>query len=432
MIYLNENFAKLYFIVALVVFLFRILNIKKELKTYEILKACGYFIGAEVLFRMTGAAFSYEAGKYIVIFFSLLGMIYKGISGRAYPYFLYLMLLVPSIFVASTTLSFDANFRTNIAFVLSGPVCLGIATLFCYDKKVTMKQLNGVLLFMILPIIANTTYVFLYAPSIKDTISNTASNVAASGGFGPNQVSMILGLGMFIMVTRFFTQSNSLKFKILNLVIVAAISYRAVLTFSRGGVITAVIVILAFLFLYYPRSSATKKKSMMLEFIVMIGCLIITWTITSSQTGGYIDLRYSNKDHLGQSKEDLTTGRGDLFIYELKGFTSNPFLGIGPSRAKDQRIELEGQGNISHSEVGRLLGEHGILGIIILLILIFKPLYFRSHNKKNYYFYAFLGFWFATINHASMRIAAPSFIYALALLNVTYEKRPLHRKQIRE
>lgn len=431
-IFLLKDLAKVYFFIALLVFLYRIFKSPGELKTYEVLKGCAYFVGAEVLLRMTRGAISYEAGKYVVITFSLIGMIYKGISGKGYPYFVYLMLLVPSIFVASTTLSFDANFRTNIAFVLSGPVCLGIATLFCYDKKITMKQLHNILLVMVLPIIAHTTYVFFYTPSIKETLSNTASNLAASGGFGPNQVSMILGLGMFIMVTRFFTRSPSINLKVINLIILAAISYRAVLTFSRGGVVTAIVVMGAFIYFYYSQSTRVKKNSIVLSFTVLVCCFMITWLISSNQTDGYIDLRYANKDHLGRDKEDLTTGRGDLFMYEIKGFISNPFLGIGSSRAKDQRIEVEGQGNISHSEVGRLLGEHGILGIIILLILIFKPIDFRYKRKSNYYFYPFLFFWFLTINHASMRIAAPSFIYALALLNVTHEKNPVRRKQIRQ
>ncbi len=431
-IYFVKDLAKIYFFVALLVFLFRIFKSPSELKTYEVLKACAYFVGAEVLLRMTRGAISYEAGKYVVILFSLIGMIYKGISGKGYPYFVYLMLLIPSIFVASTTLSFDANFRTNIAFVLSGPVCLGIATLYCYDKKITLKQLHNVLLLMLLPIIAHTTYVFFYTPSIRDTLSNTASNLAASGGFGPNQVSMILGLGAFIVATRFFTQSSSVNLKVLNLIILALISYRAVLTFSRGGVITAFAVILTFLYFYYAQSSRAQKNSIMFSCMVLLGCFMITWFISSSQTDGYIDLRYANKDHLGRDKEDLTTGRGDLFMYEIKGFISNPFLGIGSSRAKDQRIEVEGHGNISHSEVGRLLGEHGIFGIIILLILTIKPLDFRHRRKNNYYFYPFLVFWFLTVNHASMRIAAPSFVYALALLNVTHEKNPVHRKQIRK
>ena len=107
------------------------------------------------------------------------------------------------------------------------------------------------------------------------------------------------------------------------------------------------------------------------------------------------------------------------------------FLGLDSSRAKDQRIEIDGQGVTSHSEFSRTLAEHGILGIAILLILIFKPLDIRARNNRNYYFYCFLVFWFLTINHMSMRIAMPAFIYALALLNVTYEKNPLYRKQIR-
>jgi hypothetical protein len=49
-------------------------------------------------------------------------------------------------------------------------------------------------------------------------------------------------------------------------------------------------------------------------------------------------------------------------------------------------------------------------------------------NKRNLFFYAFLCFWFATINHSGMRIAAPSFIYALCLLNITYDKPAVHRK----
>ena len=94
-------------------------------------------------------------------------------------------------------------------------------------------------------------------------------------------------------------------------------------------------------------------------------------------------------------------------------------------------METIGRHLPSHNEIGRLLSEHGFLGILIILILIIKPLAYRTTNKRNLYFYAFFCFWFATINHSGMRIAAPSFIYALALLNITNEKYPLYRKQIK-
>ena len=429
-IYYFESLAKVYFFLALIFFLYRIILSPTNLKTFEVLKACGYFVGAEVLLRMTKGAVSYEASKYLVILFMVIGMVYKGLSGSAYPYFIYILLLVPSIFVASTTLSFDANFRTNIAFVLSGPICLGVAALFCYDKKVSLNQLKTVLLYTVLPIISHTIYIFFYNPSVRDVLLGTGSNRASSGGWGANQVATILGLGMFIMAIRLFTKSSSILLKFFNLLIFSVITYRAIVTFSRGGVVTALISILAFITIYFFITSNRRKGEIVMLLVLFISSLFFTWIISSTQTDGFIDLRYTNKDHLGREKEDVTTGRKELFINELEGFVASPFFGIGSSRAKDQRIEIEGQGITSHSEFSRTLAEHGLLGVIILLVLILKPLEFRSTNRRNYFFYAFLSFWFLTINHSSMRLATPAFIYALALLNITYEKNPLHREQI--
>jgi len=430
LIYFNETLAKLYFLVALVYFIYRIIVASEKLKIFEVLKACAYFVGAEVFLRMTKGAFSYEAGKYLVILFVLIGMLYKGLSGKGYPYFIYLMFLIPSIFVASTTLSFDSNFRTNIAFVLSGPVCLGLAALFCCDIKVSFKQMSEILYYMVLPIIVMTAYIYFYNPSLREVLTSTASNRAASGGFGANQVSAVLGLGMFIMAIRLFTASPGLWLKVLNSIILILIAYRAVVTFSRGGVIAALIAIFVFLFYFYIKVTAKKKNEIIGIFVLFCLSLAVTWVISSQQSDGLIDLRYENKDHLGREKEDLTTGRGELFEHEISGFISSPFFGIGSSRAKDERIEIDGQGVTSHSEVSRTLAEHGIFGVVILIILIFKPFDIRTRNRENYYFYAFMALWFITINHMSMRIAMPAFIYALALINVKNEKTSLYRKQI--
>ena len=432
LIYLNESLAKLYFLCAVLYFMYRIIIAADNKRTFEVLKACAYFVGAEVFLRTTKGAISYEAGKYMVIFFVLMGMFYKGISGRGYPYFIYLMFLIPSIFVASTTLSFDAHFRTNIAFVLSGPVCLGLAALFCYDKRVSHDQLSKVLLFMVLPIITHTAYIYFYVPDLKEILSSTASSNSAAGGWGANQVSAALGLGMFLMAIRLFTKSPSIGLKAFNATILGLIAFRAVTTMSRGGVITALIAILIFLFYYYRQSRVKKRNELITMFGLFCISLVLTWFVSIDQTGGLVNLRYVNKDHLGREKSSITTGRAELFEDELEGFISSPFFGIGSSRAKDQRKEQEGQGVTSHSEFSRTLAEHGMLGVIILLILMFKPLEMRFRNKRNYYFYAFFAFWFITINHMSMRIAMPAFIYALALLNVKDEKRPLHRKQLKQ
>lgn len=411
--------------------MYRIITVADNKKTYEVLKACAYFVGAEVFFRTTGGAISYEAGKYMVILFILMGMFYRGLSGKGYPYFIYLMFLIPSIFVASTTLSFDANFRTNIAFVLSGPVCLGLAALYCYDKHISFKQMSHILLFMLLPIIAHTVYVYFYAPDLRDVLTNTTSNRAAAGGFGSNQVATALGLGMFILGVRIFINSPTLALKLLNTILFVFVSYRAVVTLSRGGVITAILCIAIFLIMYFFQAKPKVRNQVIGAFVLFLGGVAMAWVISSNQSSGMVDKRYANQNAAGVEKEDITTGRKQLFMEEIEGFITNPFFGIGSSRAKDQRIEEDGQGVTSHNELSRTLAEHGIFGIMMLLILLFKPLDIRAKNKQNYYFYALLAFWFATINHSSMRIAAPAFIYGLALLNVTHEKRPVHRKQLK-
>lgn len=428
LIYFNETLAKFYFFAALFYFLYKVVMAAEHKKSYEVLKACAYFVGIEVLMRTTKGSISYEASKYLVILFMMFGMLYRGVSGKAYPYLFYLMFLVPSIFVASTTLSFDANFRTNIAFVLSGPACLGVAALFCYDKKVSFRQLNTVLLYILLPVMAHVSYNIFYTPNIKEIITSTASNQAASGGFGSNQVATVFGFGMFILSVRFFIKSPTLSLKILNIILFSVLTFRALVTLSRGGIYAAIIGLAAFLLVYFGKVNRRKRNETIKLFGLFCLGVFAVWIYTSTQTSGMLDKRYANEDALGREKADITTGRGALFMNEIEGFMSSPIVGIGSSRAKDQRIEIDGQGIISHSEVSRTLAEHGMFGVAILIILIFKPLYYRSQNNKNVYFYAFLCLWFATINHSGMRIAAPAFIYALALLNVTNEKPTLHRK----
>ena len=82
----------------------------------------------------------------------------------------------------------------------------------------------------------------------------------------------------------------------------------------------------------------------------------------------------------------------------------------------------------SHNEITRMLAEHGSLGILMLLILFTTPFFLHIDNKEHIYMFCFLIFWLLTINHAAMRTAAPSFVYALSLLKVRFnEEDTVHR-----
>ncbi|MEZ4975551.1 MAG: O-antigen ligase family protein [Flavobacteriaceae bacterium] len=417
------------YLFGIIYFFIRIILAHPSHKTLEVLRACCYIVGAEVLFRMTNGGLFYEASKYLVILFVLFGTFYNGIKGGAYPYFIYLILLVPAVVLASINLDYDIRFRSSVAFVLSGPVCLGIAALYFYDKKISVKDLMDVLLYMALPVVSLTVYLFLYTPSIRDVLSGTESNFATSGGFGPNQTSSILGLGMVVFTARLFLRSPNLMLKVVNGLILATISFRAIVTFSRGGVFAAILVIGAFMVMMYSKANYRQQQQLIGTFALFCLLGIATWVVSSSQTEGLIDLRYANKEASGRESSDISTGRVELFVEEFNGFLEHPFFGVGASGMKQERLEELGTIVASHNEISRLFSEHGILGVIIFVILIFKPLIYRSQNRNNMFFYAFLVFWFATINHSAMRIAAPGLIYAMALLNVTNEKkRPIHRE----
>ena len=82
-----------------------------------------------------------------------MGLFYRGFHFKASSYLLYILLLVPSVYVSLYVLDVSTNIRKAIAFNLSGPVTLGVAALFCYKIKLTKLQLNSIINQMIFPLL---------------------------------------------------------------------------------------------------------------------------------------------------------------------------------------------------------------------------------------------------------------------------------------
>ncbi len=429
LVYLIPFASKVIFLSVVFFFFFLIVN--KANKNDEALLAAAYITGAELFFRMTGGVFFYESGKYLVILFLVIGLFYKGPSKRTLPYWLYIFLLIPGIFFSAMNLNFDTNIRNAIAFNLSGPITVGIVGIYCFFRKISLNRIHHIFLAVMLPIITLTFYLFLYTPSIRDSLSGTASNFAASGGFGPNQVSTILGLGAIILFIRLFTIKSRLL-NIIDLILLMLVCYRGLVTFSRGGMLGALICSVAFLLIYLYYADGITKAKLLPRIILISGVLITTWVFTSVITFGLIDKRYSNQDAAGRVKQDITTGRAELMETELDAFFSAPLTGIGIGKIKEFREEKLGKTVATHNEISRLLSEHGVPGLIALFIIALSPLIYWLFYKPNIYFFAFYFFWLITISHSSMRLAAPGFIYGLCLLYILNEKSTLHRKQTKQ
>lgn len=406
-----------------------IVLIKSQNKKNEVLYICAYIVGSEVFLRMSEGNPSHEFAKYGVSFFLLLGIVYSGFSKNALPYLIFLVLLIPGVIIANETVNLDVEFRKQIIFNLSGPICLGLASIYTLGKRVSMNEMGNILLILALPIISTAAYVNLYAPNIKEGLRGTGSNSLLSGGFGPNQVATIFGLGMFIFFIRVILYSRTKFMFVVNMIIALYLSYRGFLTFSRGGMVTGFLMIFVFILFMYINTGYKGKVKLNYLIILITIVMTFTWIYTTVQTEGLIEKRYTNKNALGQEKPDILTGRGTLAEYEIQMFIENPFFGVGVAKGSDIRSEKMGYTVASHDEITRMLAEHGAIGILALMILFFTPVIYYLGNKQNLYLFCFLTFWFLTINHAAMRTAAPSFVYALAILKVRFDDEvTLHRK----
>jgi len=403
--------------------------IKNKNRNNEAIIASAYLVSAEVVLRMTDGNILNEFVKYAVMGFMLIGMFYKGFSKNAIPIWFYLLLLVPGVIISTFTISLETNLRKAIIFNIIGPVCLAVCSIYCYQRMLTHKQMDDILLAMGMPIVTTLIYMFLYTPSVRAVVTGTKSNFATSGGYGPNQVSTILGLGIFLFFVRTIFYSRNKFLLILNGLLLCFVTFRGIVTFSRGGIMTGGIMILLLIGKLAMISNSKGRAKLLVILSLAIVALIGVWSYSSYQTGGMIDKRYANQDPRGREKESKLSGRETLIETELQMFLENPILGIGVGKNKEYREELTGITAASHNEISRMLAEHGTLGIFALLILLLTPTLLAFNNRQHLYLFPFVLFWLLTINHAAMRLAAPAFVYALSLLKIeSLEKATVHRK----
>jgi len=217
------------------------------------------------------------------------------------------------------------------------------------------------------------------------------------------------------------TEKNIL-YKTLYLFFLTLITYRAFLTFSRGGTITGILMILIFIYASW-RSDFSFMKTKSLAGIALAAIIIVfSFNLVIDITEGMILNRFTGKNTIGEKKEDVTSGRSKIFMTELQIFAEYPFTGIGVGRAKIGRLKIMGFEGATHNEISRLLSEHGVFGLIALIILLLAPFATGAWRKNNLFFYPYFAFWFLTISHSSMRLVAPAALYGFALLMLYYDE----------
>lgn len=385
------------------------------------LQFSSYYVGAEVFLRMTGGALSFEIGKYAVFLFLFLGGWNGKNTNKPNVLFVFYILLL-LIGVLFTSLPEGESIRNQVIFNLSGPFLLGICALYFYRREVSTDAIFNVLKLFLYPIVSMCVYLYFRTPNLDEIVFGGVANYATSGGFGPNQVATALGLGIFCSAALLFARREFTGYIAFDIAILFYIMYRGLITFSRGGIMAAFIALSAFVVLYSLWSKMGFKFYFKI-FALGIALSAGVWFYTSSATGGMLQNRYSGKNAAGIQKEDITSGRFDILNEQLNNFYESPILGIGVGNGKYKRLEgIKKVTAASHNEIGRLIEEHGLVGVFSLLLLFVSPvvLFLKTDFLQKAFLISFFLFWLLTISHSAMRIALPSLAYGLSLINIKY------------
>ena len=362
---------------------------------------CAYIVGSELLWRVAGASLFWEVGKYqVILFATLLSLRYKLFPRFRPSFLLYPLLLMPSILALP---EFD---RREIAFNLSGPVSLAVCVLLFSTIRLEREQLIRTFAACIFPIVGLT------ALTIDSTLRADPARLMPHGslttaGFGPNQVSSVLGLGMTLaFLMGFVVPRSESNLRRLAFLVAIVTGIQALLSFSRGGLWTALgaIGVASWYLLRNPRLRRVFLGSAIVILPILLWVVIPT---VDSYTRGLAVRRFRSTD---------LTGRGELMLADLLAFSEHPLIGVGPGQSATYHERFFRRVG-SHTEYTRLLAEHGLFGVIALLILfatVLKRVRLRGPPLNAALVMAMTAWTLLNMAHSSMRISAPGFLFGLA------------------
>jgi hypothetical protein len=371
--------------------------------------AAAYITGAEVLWRMTEARIFWEAGKYFIIFILGIALLRLRPWRNANLPLLYLFFLLVSVPLTLTEFGLSSAARDALSFNLSGPLALAVSALYFLQMTFDLDSMRRLVWYLILPVLSLATLTLTGTIAAAGTIVFTSESIfATSGGFGPNQVSAILGLGGGLTFLLFLVGENGFL-RWVSLLIALGFLALSALTFSRGGLYNAG-VMSAFALIHLIRNKRERT-------VVIFGLLAI-WLIgiylifprLNAFTGGMLEQRFANLD---------TTNREAIARADLDVWLGNPILGVGPGLSKSARMELIGFSVAAHTEYTRVLAEHGVAGVLALVFLltaIGRAYWYAPDVPTRVWMIALASWALVEMSHAAMRIGVISFLLGLSLV----------------
>lgn len=385
-----------------------------------------YIPSAEIVWRQTGAPIPYQFAPYLAIAVATLVVLtaLPTLTKPTRSALLYVALLVPSVVVTISVAG--AGARELVAFALAGPIAL--LTMIAVFSQLTIHEwfYRRILWIVIVsgmgPLMAAITAIDEYIAANGGIEFDTQSNFVTSGGFGPVQVSSMMGLTALCCVLVYLVERHFAP-RVIAIAMGLFATVLSFLTFSRGGM-TATAIALALFFLVQARDTHARRRVFTVVLVVFsVGYFLIVPRINDF-TDGEFEKRFS----------DTSSGRSELAVNDVEVFTNNIWFGVGPGMMKYNRLGYEvcalrtddcRREASSHTEFTRMLGEHGIPGLLSVALIIWLAfLAVQRAGPSRPVTVAMLSWAIAQMFYANFRVVGIAFAFAFAFVRIIDDPPP--------
>ena len=384
------------------------------------LMVVAYATGAEIMWRQARGGVPYTLGPYLTIFVALasIATLYPSISRSGRRALLYVALLLPSALITVAVTAGKA--REFLVFALAGPFTLTALILWLSQVRVEPWLYRRVLWTVVIagvgPLTIAATNISDYIGAGNELTFSDSSNFVASGGFGPVQVSSVLGLTVLAALIL-ATVEVEFTARALAVVLGVAAATQSLLTFSRGGMFSTAFAVAALALVQAGDRQGRRRVLVVIGLVFAVGYFVVVPRLDNF-TEGQFNERFT----------DTESGRTELAANDIEIFGRNPVTGVGPGLAKYQRIPYEicqlrsdacKDEASSHTEFTRMLGEHGLAGLIaigVLASLVVTAMVQAGRNRG--YVAALLTWSIAQMVYANLRVVAVAFAFAFAFVRM--------------
>ena len=363
-----------------------------------------YVVGAEVLWRMAGASLPWEYAKYAVSLVLLISWLRS--RPRIIPKapLIYFLLLLPAVIPALVEVPLSEA-RKLISFNLSGPLSIMVCALFFSQVQLDERCMQRLMAWLIFPVSAIAAAILFGLSTAANVEFGSGANFAASGGFGPNQVSGVLGFGALYGLLLALNLRLNMKLRLLFLALALWFAAHSALSFSRTGLYllaAGLLAALPFLSLRW----LLGPKNLILACLALVAGLA-TWGYLVRFTGGMISQRFANTG---------TTGRDRIAAEDLQQWRESPVLGVGVGVSSFARSAGTATRTGAHTEYTRLLAEHGLVGLaaaVFLLVVSLRPLASGLSGFTKAAVLAGVVWALSSLLASALRTALPGFLIGL-------------------